>query len=128
MAWPRSAVCDQFICATGVSALALALAFAKVKKTLACRAATQKKRHALGRVGSRWGPSRPTSLGLSPFGFLGTASWPLFFFLLLLPWLPWGLSAQPLTSLLLSSFSSLSSCIGAERREVHMRRIKFETG
>ncbi|KAL7907910.1 hypothetical protein GGI35DRAFT_72223 [Trichoderma velutinum] len=49
---PRNAGCDQFICATGV--FALALGFTKKKKKTACRAATQKKRR-LGKSGFSMG-------------------------------------------------------------------------
>lgn len=86
--------------------LCLSLGFSRKKKKHwhAEQRATQKKATPWEEVGSSMGAvERLASLGfIALWFFLGTASWPLFFLASPLVFL-WGLLAQPLTSLLLSS-------------------------
>lgn len=116
MAWPRSAVCDQFICATGVSALALA-SQEKKKHWHAEQRATQKKATPW-EVGSSMGAvERLASLGsIALWFFLGTASWPLFFSCFSLG--SSGTATDVFITIVSFSLSALALSVG----EVHIRR------
>ncbi|KAL7942933.1 hypothetical protein V8C42DRAFT_142950 [Trichoderma barbatum] len=99
MAWLRNAVCDQFICATGVLCLS-PLAGSRKKKKKLMPSSDQKKTVPPGQQSGFSMGAVGASLGHRPL-VPWHASWPRWFFFLLLPWLLSGLLAQPLTSSLL---------------------------
>lgn len=120
MAWPRSAVCDQFICATGVSALALA-SQAKRKKNIGMPSSERhRKKRRLGKKWvPRWGPvERLASLGFIALWFNSLARHRGLYFFSCFSLGSSGTATDVFITIVSFSLSALALSVG----EVHIRR------